>query len=198
MTCIVGFADKINRVTYIGCDSCVSWAGIKSTINLDKKKVFKLKDVNNILIGFCGSVRDSNLLHYATDLIDKRDEPNIDEEYIVTHFIPRVIKIIENNGRCYTSNNQKSMDSAFLIAYKDKLWEIGSDYSVCSTTDSFNAVGSGKYHALASMETMNNIDMTPVEKIHRALQVASKFVSSVAPPFYIFNTKDDEIMEFKD
>lgn len=198
MTCIIGFTDKSNNITYMGCDSCVSWDYTNATINLDKKKVFKLKDINNVLVGFSGSIRDLNLLHYATGLIDKKDEHNIDEEYIITYFIPQIVKTIESNGRCYASNNQKLMDSVFLVAYKDKLWKISNDYSVCSTTDNFDAVGSGSYHALASMETMSSINMTPIEKIHKALQVASKFVSSVAPPFYILNTKDDEIIEFKD
>src|SRR3712207_8050051 len=87
MTCIVGFIDKKNGVAYIGGDSCASnWIG-KS--NIEQKKVFKLKDTNNAIIGFSGSIRDLNILTYATGLIDKRDEPNIDDEYIITKLIPR-------------------------------------------------------------------------------------------------------------
>jgi len=196
MTCIIGFTDKENGITYLGGDSCASGGFTKSTIN--QKKIFKLKDTNNAILGFSGNVRDLNLLQYATGFIDNRDEPNIDEEYMVTKFVPNLIKTMDNGSRCYTSNGQKDMNSYFLLAYKDKLWEIESNYSVLSITDNYNAIGSGCYHALGSMETTEGLNMSPTDRIHKALQVASKFVPSVAPPFYIINTKDDTIIEFKD
>ena len=197
MTCIIGFIDKTNGMTYMGCDSCISTGSTKAIMNEGKKKVFKLKDVNNAILGFSGDVRDMNILEYATGLIDKRDEPDIDEEYVVTKFVPNLINIIEKNDRCRTSNGQKEMESYFLLAYKEKMWRISSDYSVTSFSDDYDAIGSGTYHALGSMATTEGLGMTPVRRIHKALQVASKFVPSVAPPFHIINTKNDVITSFE-
>ncbi|MCD3321134.1 hypothetical protein G8V07_12525 [Clostridium botulinum D/C] len=197
MTCIVGMIDKENEVTYIGGDSCASNWMEKS--NIQQKKVFKLKDTNNAIIGFSGSLRDLNILTYATGLIDKRDEPNIDEEYIVTKFIPQLRGIMKDNGRCYTSNSIEGMNSYLLLGYKDKLWIIHMDYSVCSHTDNFMAIGSGTCYALGSLEATKSMDtLSPIEKIHLALQSASKLGMGVQAPFYIMNTKDDEVIKFED
>ena len=77
------------------------------------------------------------------------------------------------------------------------MWRISSDYSVTSFSDDYDAIGSGTYHALGSMATTEGLGMTPVRRIHKALQVASKFVPSVAPPFHIINTKNDVITSFE-
>jgi|SRR3712207_4477847 len=195
MTCIVGFIDKKNGVAYIGGDSCASnWIG-KS--NIEQKKVFKLKDTNNAIIGFSGSIRDLNILTYATGLIDKRDEPNIDDEYIITKLIPRLRSIMKDNGRCYTSSSIEGMNSYLLLGYKDKLWTIHMDYSVCSHTNGFMSIGSGSCYALGSLEATQSMDtLSPIDKIHMALQSASKFGRGIEAPFYIMNTKDDEIVKF--
>lgn len=196
MTCIIGFSDKENGITYMGGDSCASSNMLKQTIN--QRKVFKSLDSKNMIIGFSGMVRDLNLLTYSKNLIDKRDEPNIDNEYMVTHFIPNIIQLFKNGERNGTYNNISEIESYFLVAYKDKLWEIESNYSIFNSTENYAAIGSGIYYALGSLKTMENMDLSPIEKIHKALQVASAFAPGVAPPFYIINTKDDKVEEFKE
>jgi ATP-dependent protease HslVU (ClpYQ) peptidase subunit len=68
MTCIVGFVDKEKGITYLGGDSLASdgWTGQI----IKERKVFKLLDTSNAILGFSGSVRDLNLLQYAENLID--------------------------------------------------------------------------------------------------------------------------------
>lgn len=193
MTCIVGLIE--NGITYIGGDSCGS-NGYSKTIRTDKK-VFKLKDTPNAILGYTSSFRMGQLLMYATDLIDKRDEPNIDHEYLVTKFIPNVIKLFENGGYSRNKNGEKEGGS-FLLGYKDMLYHIEDDYQVGIPIDNYDACGCGEYYALGSLKTTENLGLTPIERIHLALQSASKFSIGVSAPFYIINTDNDDIVEFKD
>lgn len=193
MTCIVGLVH--DGVTYIGGDSLGS-NGYTKTVRKDKK-VFKLKDTNNAIAGYTSSFRMGQLLMYGTGFIDKRDEPNIDHEYLVTKFIPKVISTFENGG--YGKNNSgDKCGGAFLIGYKDKLYSIESDYQVGESFDNYMAVGSGEDFARGSLATTEGLGLTPEERIHSALMAASKFSVGVSAPFYIVNTANDEVIEFKD
>lgn len=193
MTCIVGLLD--NGVTYMGGDSLGS-NGYSKMVRRDRK-IFKLKDTPNAIAGYTTSYRMGQLLMYSNGLIDKRDEPNINHEYMVTHFIPNVIKIFENGGFNKTDNGEKS-GGIFLVAYKDKLFKIESDYQVAEAIEKYNACGCGEDFALGSLKTTEDMDLTPIERIHLALQSASKFAVGVAPPFYIINTDNDNVVEFKE
>jgi ATP-dependent protease HslVU (ClpYQ) peptidase subunit len=194
MTCVVGLID--GDTTYLGADSCASGGWREQT--LLHKKVFKLRDTQNAILGFSGTIRDLNLLQYAEDLIDKRDEPDIDHKYIVTKFIPNVIRLFNNNLRNSSDKGIGEFESYFLLGYKNKLWLIESNYSVFETKDNYQAIGCGTNYALGSLHSTNDTDLTPVERIHKALQAASKFSSGVSAPFYIINTENDEVIEFKD
>lgn len=193
MTCIIGYTE--NGTTWIGGDSLGS-NGYSGILRKDKK-VFKLKDSDNAIIGYTSSFRMGQLLTYARGLIDKRDEPNIDHEYLVTKFIPNVIALFEKGGYLRQNSGEKE-GGTFLFAYKDKLYAIESDFQVGESFDTYNACGCGVNFALGSLKTTEHMDLTPVEKIHIALQAASKFSVGVAPPFYIINTKDDEVIEFNE
>jgi ATP-dependent protease HslVU (ClpYQ) peptidase subunit len=192
MTCIVGLVH--NGVTYIGGDSLGSNSWSK-TLRRDRK-VFKLKDTDNAILGYTSSFRMGQLLMYATGLIDKRDEPNIKHEYIVTKFIPNVINLFESGGYSRTKSGEKE-GGTFLFGYKDKLYKIASDFQVGESMHSYDACGSGEDFALGSLYTTEGIGLTPEERIHTALRAANTFAVGVEPPFYIINTENDKVVEFK-
>ena len=191
MTCIIGLVHE--GVTYIGGDSLGSNTWSK-TVRKDKK-IFKLKDTDNAILGFTTSYRMGQLLMYSGGLIDKRDEPNIDHEYLVTKFIPNVINLFENQG--YGKNNSgEKTGGTFLLGYKDKLFSIQSDYQVAESSLNYDACGCGEEFALGSLHSTDKGDLTPIERIHKALQAASVFSTGVSAPYYIINTKDNDVIEF--
>ena len=193
MTCIVGLIE--NGITYIGGDSLGSNGHTK--VSRRDKKVFKLKDTDNAIIGHTSSFRMGQLLMYATNLIDKRDEPNIDHEYLVTKFIPNITNLFENGG--YSKNNRgEKSGGTFLLAYKDKLYNIENDFQVGESFENFDACGGGEEFALGSLSSTVNMNLKPEERIRLALQAASRFSVGVAPPYYIINTDNNEVVEFLD
>lgn len=193
MTCIVGLTE--NGITYIGGDSLGS-NGFSKVSRRDKK-VFKLKDTKNAILGYTSSFRMGQLLMYATDLIDKRDEPGIDHEYLVTKFIPKVIELFESGGYSKVKSGEKS-GGVFLLGYKEKLYKIESDFQVSESFDNYDACGCGEDFALGSLKSTEDLNLCPEVRIRMALQAASKFSVGVAPPYYIVNTSSTEVSEFKD
>ena len=193
MTCIVGLVE--NGVVYIGGDSLGS-NGYSKTVRKDKK-VFKLKDTNNAILGYTSSFRMGQLLMYATGLIDKRDEPNIDHEYLVTKFIPNVSRLFENGGYERSSSGEKK-GGIFLLGYKDKLYKIESDYQVGESFDNYASCGSGQDFALGSLHSTEGLGLSPEERIRLALQAATKFSVGVGAPYYIVNTANSDVVEFKE
>lgn len=192
MTCIVGLVD--NGITYIGGDSLGS-NGYTKTVRRDKK-IFKLKDTPNAILGYTSSFRMGQLLMYATGLIDKRDEPNIDHEYLVTKFIPNVIKLFEEGG--YSRNNSgEKYGGVFLLGYKDKLFKIESDFQVGETICNYDACGSGEDFALGSLHTTEGLGLSPEERIYTALKAASQFSVGVSAPYYIINTDDGKVTTYE-
>lgn len=194
MTCIVGLVDK--DTVYIGADSLGS-NGYSKTVRKDKK-VFHLKDIERAVMGYTSSFRMGQLLMYGTGLIEKIDayENKINHEYMVTKFIPNVIKLFDNGGYGKTDNGQKK-GGEFLFGYKDQLYQIESDYQVGEPIEKYAACGSGEDFALGSLHSTKKIE-DPIERIRMALQAATNYSVGVAPPYYIINTKNNEVIEFKD
>lgn len=195
MTCVVGFVE--NGVTYIGADSLGSNSYSK-VIRTDKK-VFKLKDTPKAILGFTSSFRMGQILMYSKGLLDEVDILNdsINHEILVNKFIPNIINVLEKGGYSKISDNEKK-GGIFLFGYKDKLFKIESDYQVGISKDNYDACGCGEDFALGSLKTTEDMKLSPVERIHKALQAASKFSVGVGAPFYIINTLNDDVIEYKD
>lgn len=193
MTCIVGLVHK--GVTYIGGDSLGS-NGHSKTVRADKK-VFHMKDINNAVIGYTSSFRMGQLLMYGTGLIDSRDafQDKINHEYLVTKFIPNVIGLFEDGGYSKKDNGKK-IGGCFLFGYKDKLYQVESDFQVGEPILGYDACGSGEEFALGSLHSTEGQIEDPITRVHMALKAASQFSVGCAPPYYILNTKNNEVVKF--
>jgi ATP-dependent protease HslVU (ClpYQ) peptidase subunit len=197
MTCIVGLFDEKDNCVYMGGDSCGADSNWNKTIRLDRK-VFKTKDTPEAIMGFTTSFRMGQLLMYGTGLIDelaiKKDQ--IDHEYLVTKFVPHIIKLFEDGGFATNKNGEKT-GGTFLFAYKNRLYQIQSDFQVAMSTEDFDVCGCGENYALGSLYSTKDTQLNSIERLHKALQTATKFNAGVAAPYYIINTKNNDVVEFK-
>ena len=78
MTCIVGFTDKKNNVTWMGGDSLGS-NGYTQAVNL-AGKVFHNDVLNNIVIGGTSTFRHLDLLKYSKNLFPMPEHTGGDED----------------------------------------------------------------------------------------------------------------------
>ena len=194
MTCIIGYIDNDNKKVYMGADSCAS-NGFKKETRKDRK-IFKPENNKNFLISFTTSFRMGQLLMYSnifpTEDEIQKNNMKIDHKYITTILIPRIQNLFKEGG--FGTDDEGGI---FLIAYKNKLFKIESDFQVSEFLSEFVCGGSGEYHANGCLYGLQyNSDISITNKIHKALQCASEYCLGVEKPFYIMNTSDSEIIRY--
>lgn len=189
MTCIIGMLDKKNDCVWMGGDSLGS-NGLTKTVQ-SSPKIFKNKVFTNVVMGSTSTFRHIDLLKYSKDLFDEVDfykNTIIDHEYMVTHFVPKVITLFDKGFIC---SNIEDKGGNFIVGAKNRLFEIQVDYSVLEPESGFVSVGCGKNSAIASMFTTEGMKLDIPKRIELALMSAEYSCCGVQRPFRIINTKDD-------
>lgn len=196
MTCIVGFTDKENNVTWIGADSLGS-NGYTQDVE-SNPKVFRNTTLKNVVIGSTSTFRHIDLLKYSKTLFPEIDkykipsgETKVNHEYMVTTFVPNIITLFENGIK-----DSGDKGGNFLVGIDGKLYEIQNDYSVLEPLAGYSAVGCGEVTAKGSLYATTKYmkDFTPEQHILTALEAAEKNCCGVQRPFVILNTKNEDII----
>lgn len=193
MTCIVGVLDKKEDCVYIGADSLGS-NGYHQLI-FKNRKVFKAKDNTNILMAICGDYKLQNILSVEDNLIEeiKHLKNEVNFEHIVKYTSPKIINIAEKYYCINTKNGYKYLEGSIIFAYKNQLYIIETSGQVLEPSDDYIADGSGGDFAIAVL-SQNGYKPT-TDRIKEALEAAEKHGCGIKRPFYIMNTKNDEIIE---
>lgn len=193
MTCIVAVSEKGNGITYIGADSLGSSSSSK--ISRKDRKIFKVRNALNMVMGFTTSYRMGDLLQFSENLIPEK-EKLVDREYMVVKFIPHISKLFSTYGFQEVDKNVIS-GGTFLVAQNENIYKIGGDYQVGENFCEYDACGCGYIAALGSLHsTANNIMLSSVDRVVMALRASQAFVPGVEAPFYVMNTKNDQVLEF--
>ena len=147
------------------------------------------------MIGGTTSFRHLDLLKYSEDLFDEIDwykKTEIDHKFMVTKFIPKAISLFRNGVISETEINR---GGNFIVATPGKIFEIQNDYSVLEPELGICAVGCGRDVAMGSLLTTRAFDISPQEKIIKALEAAEQYCCGVQRPFHILCTDGrDEII----
>ena len=181
MTCIVGLLDKNSKRVFIGADSA-GVAGYKVTIRKDEK-IFKNGD---FIIGCTSSFRMIQLLRFSFS------PPEIGKkeiyQYMCTDFIEAIRNCFRNGGYMQKEKAGADQGGLFLVGYKDRLFMIGEDFQVGEAYEGLMAVGCGDEYALGSLFS-SPVEMSPEEKINKALSAAAYFSAGVSAPFIVLGTE---------
>ena len=196
MTCIVGFTDKKNNVTWIGADSLGS-NGYTQDVE-SNPKVFRNNTLKNVVMGSTSTFRHIDLLKYSKTLFPEIDkykipsgETKVNHEYMVTTFIPNLITLFENGVK-----DSGDKGANFLVGIDGRLFEVQNDYSVLEPLDGYSSVGCGEVAAKGSLYATVKYkkDFTPEQHILTALESAEKNCCGVQRPFVVLNTKNEDII----
>lgn len=195
MTCIVGVLDKKNDCVYMGADSLASnWLSKQLIKN---KKIIRAKDNKNILMAVSGSPKLLNFLSVEEEFIEEikelKNEVNV--EHIIKYTVPRIIDLAKKYYCLIDKSGEITIQGHIIFAYKNQLYLIESDGMVFESKEEYVAAGSGITFALGVLSQNKNKSTT--ERIIEALVAAEKHGNGVERPFYIMNTKNDEIVEIK-
>jgi ATP-dependent protease HslVU (ClpYQ) peptidase subunit len=187
MSCAIGVAS--DGEVWLGADSIAMDTGDYSSNVRADKKIFRCGK-SKVLMAFIGSFRIGQILMYTEDLFLQRKK--IDHEYMVTKFVPKVQEILENNELTLEEE-----DTNLLVAYKDKLFEIYSDFQVGVSAEKVASIGCAQIALGSLYETSRNRSMHAKVRLIRALEATDCYSAGVRRPFYIANTTDCIIEEIK-
>lgn len=195
MTCIIGFTDKENNVSWLGADSLGS-NGYTKSVNM-AVKIFRNETFKNVLIGGTTTFRHLDLLKYSDKLFDEVDwlkNTDIDHKFMVTKFIPKVIELFKDG---IISEEEKNRGGNFIVATPGKIFEVQQDYSVLEPELGICAVGDGEIVAMGSLLTTKDLDMSIQDKIIKALEAAEQYCCGVQRPFHLLCTDGREEIVIK-
>lgn len=184
-------AIKKDEVIYLGADSQVTRGGTRVSLsNPNNFKIWKVRDVDNCIMGHVGNLRDACVVKIIRGLVDELTvfRQDVDFEYVVTRIMPRIFGELAD----YQFIDPKAMfddvHSRFLFAFQDKLYVIGSDGSVIEVDDCV-AIGSGESEAIGSLLTSVN-EEDPTERIIKAIKSSAAHDIYVDYPIVLTNTYD--------
>lgn len=188
-------AIKKDGVVYLGSDSQVTRGGTRTSLtNPNNFKIWKVKGVDNCLMGHVGLLRDACVIRVMENLVREIDviHDEVNFEYVVTRVVPKIIDELKEFNYIETEGKFKNMESKYLFAFKDKLFVIGFDGSVIEVDD-YIAIGSGESESIGSLLTTNS-DEDPEARIIKAIKASAAHDIYVDYPIVLSNTKD---LEFK-
>ena len=193
----VVIAIKENGVTYMAADTQISFGDSKRHLKSDSlQKVWAGTDTPHCIMGGVGLARDLNLIRYCTsELIPEasvlKNEINVGT--IMLNTVPVIFESIRNYTQLVTGCDKDiPISSEFVLAYKDKVFDIAPDGTVEEIED-YIAIGSGADAALGSLK--HTIDEPIYDRLIKALDAAAESNLYVSEPYVYIDTKDGELMD---
>ena len=193
----VVIAIKENGVTYMAADTQVSFGDSKRHLKSDSlQKVWAVTDIPHCIMGGVGLARDLNLIRYCTsELIPEASvlKKEINVGTIMLNTVPVIFESIRNYTQLVTGCDKDiPINSEFVLAYKDKVFDIAPDGTVEEIED-YIAIGSGADAALGSLK--HTIDEPVYDRLIKALDAAAESNLYVSEPYVYIDTKDGELMD---
>jgi len=176
-------AIKKDDTVYFGADTQRT-AGLSKQNCLCESNFKVTKYKNGVLLAHVGSVRTSFQLYIQEHLFDGVEKQGLSKEFLVKNVVPE-FKRISKEKSCM-DKTQKTVRSSLIVAYKDKMYKICSDFGVIDCD--MAVVGSGTDHAIPYLVSEKTDDVNA--KMYMALQSASKFDVAVSAPYIFINTQN--------
>lgn len=189
MTCIIGMEQ--DDAIYIGSDSALSDSWTISSLSA-QEKIFENHDM---IFGVCGSMRVAQLMKHGLILPEHNTENQTDMQYLVIEFIDELRNFLKKKGTLYSSDDkiQYLPESALIVGYKNRLYVVDEDFQVSRTVGGFCCEGSGREVATGAMQILKDRnDMTPEEKITKALEASAIHTCFVQGPFHIIKYEHEK------
>ncbi len=177
-------AVKKDGYVYLGADSQTS-AGSKKFNGLTETNFKIIKLDNGILLGFCGKVVAKQYLLGKKEIFTLDENGNLTTKHIVNKIIPELVEDLPSIGE----EGSNYMNVSIIMAYKDCLFKIDTDFCVCTATD-YVVTGCGSEYVDYSMYIHK--DKPVQERILKSLIASAKKSTGVSGPYVFIDTKEKE------
>lgn len=182
MTCIVGV--RTDRGVLLGGDTQGSGGWDQRDRRDDK--VFILGTNRRVAVGFTSSYRMGQILRFHLNL--PALDADVDEyEWAVTKFIPAAREVLKTHGYVKIDNNREE-SGTFLLAVRDRLFQVQNDLQVAEMVAPFDACGCGSDYALGALHVLDGLKVSPKQKTRMALEAAARWSNGVGSRFTFVET----------
>ena len=180
MTCIVGLVHEGG--VYIGGDAAgVDGADLR--VRSDKKVYLN----GEYAIGFAGSFRQGQLIHYKLAAPPVQADVEL-SQFMVTTFVDAVRSCLIEGGVADLQGGEMNRGT-LIVGVRGRLFTIECDYNVGEEPGGFTAIGCGAPVALGVLFALrHSADVDPVTKVRTALEAAERFSAGVRGPFIVTKT----------
>jgi ATP-dependent protease HslVU (ClpYQ) peptidase subunit len=141
----------------------------------------KMYKKHGFLIGFCGSVRQSQVAMKVP----------LKECSSVIDWVEAARLVLKEAGCVGTYKEEgegefEIMQSMFLVAHDGDLYEIGPDFAILDRVEPYGAIGEGRSYALAVLYAIEKLKpkLSPKKKIELAMEAGTRFCSTVGGKIY--------------
>jgi ATP-dependent protease HslVU (ClpYQ) peptidase subunit len=179
MTCIVAIAQ--NGTVYMGSDHAASDDKSGWVMSRKEPKVFK---VGQYGIAFTDSFRMGQILQYnwtPPKYTPTKTNSGLDK-IMRTKFIDSVKVAFKEHGFGDIGGTDEDTGGIFIVGLEGRIFVVDEDFHVGENVVNYMAEGSGGMFALGALHATKN-QKNPKMRLKLALEAASEFSMSVAPPF---------------
>lgn len=176
MTLIVGLVE--NGAVHMATDSGV-WDTFEHPTG--EAKMFRH---GPLLIAWCGSVRNAQVVRYCLPELPPR-LPHVEPEaYLVREFVPCLGKALAEHAALIDGD----MDGNLLVGYAGQLFQVAGNFCLCRTRRGYAATGHlgavgialGVLGLTAASDAQRH---TPQQRLQRALDIALDHTDAVRRPW---------------
>jgi ATP-dependent protease HslVU (ClpYQ) peptidase subunit len=179
MTCIVAIAQ--NGTVYMGSDHAASDDKSGWIMSRREPKCFK---VGQYAIAFTDSFRMGQILQYNWNppkYVPTKTNSGLDK-FMRTKFIDSVKVAFKDHGFGDIGGTDEDTGGIFIVGLEGRIFVVDEDFHVGENVVNYMAEGSGGMFALGALHATKN-QKNPKMRLKLALEAASEFSMSVAPPF---------------
>lgn len=165
--------------------------------NQNNYKIWKVRGVENCLMGYVGCMRDTCAIRVMGSLVREIDaiHGDVDFDYIVNRIEPMIRDELKGHEFIEKDKPYSSMDSRFIFAFKDKVFTI--EYGAVIEHDDYVAIGSGECEAIGSLLSSDENE-SPKDKIIKAIKSSAAHDIYVDYPIILSDTKYTKFEIIKD
>lgn len=181
-------AYKKGDTIYMGTDTRV-------IVNEHKKNElcecnYKIQKLDNgMLVGVTGDRIERQTLFSYSDIFTLDNKGELTRKHIIKEIIPNLLSVLEKEDLIVDKEGELPyMRAVILLAYKDTLYEICSNFAVIKYED-FQAVGSTAEYAQATLWNTKKTDDIN-ERIVKTLDIVSHNSHLVGSPYLLIDTKE--------
>jgi len=108
---------------------------------------------------------------------------------MTTKFVRELRKTMKNEDIMKTDDEGEEKGGLFLVAFKNKLFQLSTDFSVIESKNGYESIGVGYLIALGSLNTTHKMNLTAKKRIEMAMDAACQLNAACSKPITSIKTK---------